>query len=293
MQFKPQFIEKYSQLTDFEGYQQAVASFPRKSIRVNTLKITAKELLPLLETKGWICEQVPWCTDGCYVEHREKRRDIGRMEEHQQGYFFVQKSVSMIPSLALDSQPGEKVLDACAAPGGKTTHLAALMQNRGVLVANEPDAYRIHGLIANLERCGVMNAVVTQMKFLGMNDEGFDKILLDAPCSGSGLIKGETQRSWRILQTWNQHYIKSMSRIQKKMIVHAYALLKKGGALVYSTCSLEPEENEDVVDYLLEHAGGHLETIDLPVKAKNKRYLRIWPQDNDTEGFFVAKILKL
>jgi len=292
MHFKPQFAEKYSRLTDFAAYRKAVATFPRKSIRVNTLKITREELLPLLEQKGWRMNEVPWCMNGYYIEHMEKRRDIGKTEEHQRGYFFVQKSVSMIPSLALAPQPRERVLDLCAAPGGKTTHLAALMKNTGTIVANDSDAYRINALNINLRRCGVTNTVITKKSVFDVNDDSFDKILLDAPCSGSGLIKGETQRTWRILKEWNPKYITSMSRVQKRMIVHASSLLQKGGTLVYSTCSLEPEENEEVVDHMLKTVGGNLTKIDLPVRAADKKYLRIWPQDNDTEGFFVAKITK-
>ncbi len=292
MIFKSSFIARYSQLTDFEAYRRCVERFPRKSIRVNTLKTSAVELLPLLEEKGWQAEQVPWCRDGYYIAHREKRRDVGNLPEHQQGLFFVQKSVSMIPSWALHPRAGEKVLDACAAPGGKTTHLAALMKNTGTIIANENDRYRVNGLIANLERCGVTNTTVMKKSVFSLQEGGFDKILLDAPCSGSGLIKGETQRSRDLLKMWNQRYIKGMSRVQKRMIVHLYALVKDGGTLVYSTCSLEPEENEEVVDHLLDTVGGQLEKIRLPVKAADKRYLRIWPQDNDTEGFFVAKIKK-
>ena len=292
MKFKPQFVEKYSKLTDFELYKKAVETFPRKSIRVNTLKISADELLPLMEKQGWTCEPVPWCSDGYYIEHNEKRRDIGNMEEHQKGYFFVQKSVSMIPSLALNPEPGEKVLDACAAPGGKTTHLSALMNNKGIIAANENDTYRINALTINLERCGVMNAVVTQMSVLDLPNDQFDKILFDAPCSGSGLIKGETQRSLRVIKEWNQNYVKGMSKVQKRMIVHLFSLLKKGGTLVYSTCSLEPEENEEVVGHLLDTTNGTVEKIDLPVKTSNNRFLHIWPQYHNTEGFFVAKIRK-
>ena len=292
MCFKPAFVEKYAKLTNFESYRSCVETFPRKSIRVNTLKTSSDVLLPALERQRWHCTPVPWCQDGYYIEHQERRRDLGHLKEHREGLFFVQKSVSMIPSLALAPQPGEKVLDACAAPGGKTTHMAALMKNKGLIIVNENDRYRVNGLIANLERCGVTNTRVTKMSVFALKESEFDKILLDAPCSGSGLIKGETQRSKDILKMWNQRYIKGMSRVQKRMIRHAYSLLKKGGTLVYSTCSLEPEENENVVDHLLDTVGGRLEKIDLPVKAAYKKYLRIWPQDNKTEGFFFAKIKK-
>ena len=292
LHFKPRFVEKYSRLTDFEVYRASVLNFSRKSIRVNTLKATIPQVKGALADAGWSLESVPWCREGFYVAHEDGRRDIGNAAGHAEGWFFVQKSVSMISSLALDVRPGQLVLDMAAAPGGKTTHLAALMQNTGLLIANEPDRYRVNGLLINLQRCGVENAVVTKIR--GENIAGylFDRILLDAPCSGSGLIKGETQKSKQLLQEWNPLYIKKMARVQKRLLAHAYDLLRPGGILVYSTCSLEPEENEEVVDDLLERTDARLEQIDLPVHAKDRRYLRIWPQDNKTEGFFVAKIRK-
>src|SRR3989344_2229828 len=232
MNYKSAFIKKYSALTNIEEYKKSVEAFPRKSIRINTLKTTARKLIPSIEQQGWLFDPVPWCSDGYYISHVSKRRDVGLASEHKQGLFFVQKSVSMIPSVALQPGKDDKVLDMCAAPGGKTTHLAAIMGNKGIIVANEQDKYRINALIKNIERCGVMNCVVTSMNAFHLKERGFDKVLLDAPCSGSGLIKGKTQRSMRILREWNQNYINGMSRVQKKMIVHAYSLLKKGGVLV-------------------------------------------------------------
>ncbi len=290
--FKPRFVKKYSVLTDFEAYKTAVLRFARKSIRINTLKATIPQVEGALADAGWRLENVPWCREGFYASHEEGRRDIGNATGHAEGWFFVQKSVSMIPSLALDVRPGQLVLDMAAAPGGKTTHLAALMNNSGLLIANEPDRYRVNGLLMNLQRCGVENAVVTKIR--GENIAGylFDRILLDAPCSGSGLIKGQTQKSKQLLKEWNPLYIKKMARIQQRLLTHAFDLLKPKGILVYSTCSLEPEENEGVVDDLLNRTDARLEKIDLPVHAKDHRYLRIWPQDNETEGFFVARIRK-
>ncbi len=290
MRFKEKFIAKYTKLTDFASYQASVAQFLRRSIRINTLKISSQELSKQLIRQGWNLEKIPWCKEGCYISG--ERRDIGNLEEHKEGLFFVQSSVSMLPAVVLDPKPGERVLDLCAAPGGKTTQMAAMMQNKGQIVAVESSSFRATILRKNLQRCGVINTDVLCMpaeRYLG---NLFDKILLDPPCSASGTIKGETKHSAQTLQEWNPITIKRLARLQKKLIKHAFSLLKPGGTLVYSTCSLEPEENEEVAEYLLEKVGGTAERIDLSIKGDCKQGLTVWPQYQDTEGFFVAKIRK-
>ncbi|MDP1693943.1 MAG: RsmB/NOP family class I SAM-dependent RNA methyltransferase [Candidatus Woesearchaeota archaeon] len=290
MRFKEKFIHKYSQLTDFASYQQSVAQFLRRSIRVNTLKISVKALLQQLTRQDWTFESIPWCKEGFYMSG--ERRDIGNLLEHQEGLFFVQSSVSLLPAVVLDPQPGQRVLELCAAPGGKTTQMAAMMQNKGQIIAIDSNSFRATILRKNLQRCGVTNVdvlCIAAERYLG---NPFDKILLDPPCSASGTIKGETKQTKKTLLEWNPRTIKRLAKLQKKLIKHAFSLLKPGGTLVYSTCSLEPEENEAVVQYLLDKVGGKLETIDLPIKADQTTGLRIWPQYQDTEGFFVAKIRK-
>lgn len=290
MRFKDKFIKKYSQLTDFAAYQASVAQFLRRSIRVNTLKISVRELVKQLTRQEWTLEQIPWCKEGFYIAGA--RRDIGNLSEHREGLFFVQSSVSMIPALVLDPKPGERILELCAAPGGKTTQMAAMMQNKGQIIAVDSNSFRATILRKNLQRCGVTNTDVLCLpaeRYLG---NPFDKILLDPPCSASGTIKGETKHSAETLQVWNPLTIKRLAKLQKKLLKHAFSLLKPGGTLVYSTCSLEPEENEEVVQHLLNKVGGKLEKIDLPVKADQTTGMKIWPQYQDTEGFFIAKIRK-
>lgn len=298
IEFKEKFIERYSQLTDFEAFKKYSLSFLRRSIRVNTLKISVNDLKKRL--KNWKLTQIPWCQNGFYIEG--ERRDIGNLPEHSLGYIYVQESVSMVPPLALNPKPHELVLDIAASPGSKTTQLAAMMKNQGLLVANDHKYERIKPLSINLERCGVSNCIITLSKGQAFKNFKFDKILVDAPCSATGTIR----RSLKTITMWNPNMIKRLAKVQKSLILTAYNNLKDKGTLVYSTCSLEPEENEGVVNFLLDRYTCKIEKIKLKIKSsppilkfQNKEYnkeiencLRIWPQDNNTEGFFIAKIKK-
>ena len=303
--FKPKFIERYSNLTDWEAFRQCSLSFLKRSIRVNTLKMTITELKKRLE-KDWDLKQIPWCREGFWIEHAKKeRRDIGNLIEHSLGYFYTQEAASMIPPVVLDPKPDEIVLDIAASPGSKTTQIAQYMQNKGILIANDYTYDRMKPLCINLQRCGVTNAIVTLMEGQRFKKSGieFDRILVDAPCSGTGTIR----KSLKTIGIWNPDMIKRLSITQKQLIETAFELLKQDGTLVYSTCSLEPEEDEAVIDFILgKYENAKLEEINLDIKRsppilefKNEKYneeikkcLRIWPQDNDTEGFFVAKIRK-
>ncbi len=290
LKFKPKFIEKYSKITDFEEYKQAIQQHLRRSFRVNTLIADVDKVKEKLIKQGFSLEEIPWCKDGFYAEKGDYA--LGNSFEHVRGEIFIQSAVSMIPCLILNPEPGEIVLDCCAAPGGKTTHLAALMKNEGIIVANEADGKRVGILIENLERLKVMNAVVTKMSADKLTGE-YDKILLDAPCSASGTIFGDTRESKRTLLEWNPDSILRLAKLQKKLLAHAFSLLKPGGTLVYSTCSLEPEENENVIQFFLEKEdSAELEKFDLPLKYDWKNGMKIWPQYNNTKGFFVSKIRK-
>lgn len=306
--FKPAFIERYSKLTDFETFKACSLTYLRKSIRVNTLKISVKELVQRLE-KNWQLTPIPWCSEGFWIEHKgtgdEKRRDIGNLLEHSLGYIYVQEAASMIPPVVLAPEDNELIVDMCAAPGSKTTQIAQMMHNTGLLIANDYDIDRLKALSINCERCGVSNLVITRMQgqqFKHVTQQ-FDRILVDAPCSGTGTIR----KSYKTLLMWNPTMVQRLSMLQKKLITTAFNLLKPGGVMVYSTCTLEPEEDEAVVSHLLETCpDARCEPINLNIKRSPtvtefegtvyhkdvRNCLRIWPQDNDTEGFFVAKIRK-
>ncbi len=304
---KEGFEKRYKELLgdDYRDFLKYSLSFINKSIRVNTLKAEVNDVKNRLE-EAWKLKTIPWCEEGFWIEDKEEERyDIGNIPEHQMGYFYIQEASSMLPPIALAPQSGDKVLDMCAAPGSKTTQIADLMDNEGILVANDPNHNRLKALGINTRKCGVANAVITQMKGHHFKhlDTRYDKVLVDAPCSGTGTIR----TSLKTLNMWNPDLIKKMQGIQKQLIDSGFGCLEEGGTLVYSTCSLEPQEDEEVVTYLLDkYESAELNSIDMeversePVKEfEGEEYhedigkcLRIWPQDNNTEGFFVAKIKK-
>jgi len=305
---KPAFIDRYTKLIgeeNFACFKEFSSKYIKKTIRVNTLKTTVDEIKRRLET-DWILEQVPWCKEGFWIKYRHGERfDIGNVPEHQLGYFYVQDAASMIPPVVLAPKPGEIVLDLCAAPGSKTTQLAQYMNNEGLLIANDSQGKRLSALGLNTQRCGVRNILITKMDGERLSQkEMFDKILVDAPCSGTGTIR----RNYKIIEMWSPHLVSKLSGIQYKLLSNAFNALKQGGELVYSTCTLEPEEDEKVVSRLLEN-NPDAEMLDITLNIKRSpailefegqkydprvsKCLRIYPQDNDSEGFFVAKIKKL
>jgi len=305
IEFKPEFVKRYKKLLgkEYDQFVKYSLSFPRRSIRVNTLKTSVDEIKKRLAGK-WTLTQIPWSYEGFWIEG--ERRDVGNLMEHSLGYIYIQEAASMIPPLVLDPKPGELVLDMCASPGSKATELASLMENKGILFANDITGNRMKPLGINMQRAGVSNSIITIMKgqsFARSNIE-FDKILVDAPCSGTGTIR----KSLKTIEIWNPLMITRLSTTQKSLLKTAFKILKKDGIVVYSTCSVEPEENEEVIDNLLRtNSNAVLEKVEFEGKRSNvilefegktydkeiKKCLRIWPQDNDTEGFFVAKIKKL
>ena len=301
--FKKDFSERYGRLTDLEEFKKICLKPLSRNIRVNTLKCDVKDVINRLSSE-WNLEKLPFYEEGFVIEHKKKeRRDIGNLREHFLGYFYLQEGASMIPALVLEPKKGDFVLDMAAAPGSKTTQMAAMMENKGLIIANEYRYDRLKPLSINLQRCGVANTILTLHYGEKINGK-FNKILLDAPCSGTGAIR----KSLKTLKIYNKQMIKKLSYTQRDLIFNAFNLLHDNGTLVYSTCSLEPEENEGVINSLLEKFDdANLEKIKInnlkvsePVSDfENKTFndeirkcLRIWPQDNDTEGFFVAKIKK-
>ena len=324
-EMKPLFVERMKELLgneNFGRYKKSVETPELRSIRVNTLKISVANLKKRLEDKNWIIKQ-PFkeYPEIFVIENNLLPGELGRALEHLLGYYYIQEIASMLPALVLNPKPNEVVLDLCSSPGSKTTQMASMMKNSGTIIANEIKLDSIKILASNLERCGVMNTIITRKdgvalceRLKRLNEKGrlregnlgvlaFDKILVDAPCSGEGTIRS----SPKTLLMWNVNTIKTLSKLQKKLLESAIEILGIGGEIVYSTCTHAPEENEAVLDYILEKFPNlKIEKINLPVKCvpgilnwKDENYekeieksCRIYPHITNTEGFFIAKIRK-
>jgi len=315
-ELKPLFVERMKMLlssSDFEKYKKILGELPLKSIRCNTLKISPESLKKRLEEKRWKII-LPWkkYPEVMIVENELEPGELGRTLEHLLGYYYIQELSSMLPIIALKPKQSEILIDLCASPGSKTTQAAASMKNTGTIIANEISLHRIKILASNLERCGVTNTILTRKdgatlckKLKESEFSQIDKILVDAPCSGEGTLRS----SPKTYLMWNIKTVKNLPKIQSSLLASAIEILKKGGEIVYSTCTHAPEENEGVISNILKKFGENikLEEIDLPIKFREgiiewqgekysseiKKCARIYPQDNNTEGFFLAKIKKL
>jgi NOL1/NOP2/sun family putative RNA methylase len=301
-----EFQEKYSKLLGEEAsdfFACCKKKLPR-TIRVNTLKITPEKLVALLEKRKIVLEQHSFLENVFFV--KTSNVHFSDLPEHKQGYFVSQDISSMMPVLALAPKKNSLVCDLTAAPGTKTSLIAEKMQNTGAVVAVDINKERLKGLRFNINRLGIINTLVVQQdaKFF-VSRNLFDFVLLDAPCSSEGLVR----KRFDALRGWSQKLVDSKAQLQKQLIQKAFSLLKPNCALVYSTCTLAPEENEAVVDFLLKkNSSAIVEKIDLgkfKARAGLQEYLgksfseqtkncaRVLPQDNDSEAFFVAKIKKV
>ncbi|AJF05925.1 RsmB/NOP family class I SAM-dependent RNA methyltransferase [Geoalkalibacter subterraneus] len=288
----------------------ALASFSLEKpvvFRVNTLRTTAEQLLRELESDNIFPHPVPWLS-GAYSLPVEDKRALTETKAFQRGLFYIQNLSSMLAPWVLDPQPGETVLDLAAAPGGKSTQIAALMKNEGRLSVVEAVKPRFFKLKANLDQQGVEIARTFLMdgRAVGRKcPQMFDRILLDAPCSSEARFSRLDPDSWA---HWSPRKVKEMSRKQKGLVASAWASLKPGAVLLYCTCSFSPEENELILDRLLRRVGDEakLKEITLPIENtqpgltrwKSKtlhpdlcKAVRILP-DEMMDGFFLALIRK-
>jgi len=287
--FRPILKDEFSRLVE------CLSVGPRQCIRANTLKVDAKELRKRLEEKGLKLEEVPWYKNAFFVEAEEK---ISKTLEYFLGYYFIQDASSLVPPLLLDPSPTDAVLDLCAAPGSKTTFMAELMQNKGLIVAVDIEIKRLKALAFNLQKMGITNTIAFKhdgRKPLSMK---FDKILVDVPCTGSGTTN---------LFFWSNKAAIKFSSLQKALLESASKMLKEDGSIVYSTCSIDPEENEAVIDFAVKELCLKVEKVHVPgLKYREglteyagirfaeevKDCIRFYPFDNQTEGFFICKLKK-
>lgn len=261
--------------------------------RVNTLKITPAGLKKRLEERGLRVAATPFAPEGLVVE---RGGAISEFPEFNEGLFQVQDESSMLVSYAVGPKPGELVLDLCAAPGGKTTHLAALMKNKGRIIAVDLHAHRLRLIEENCERLGVKIVKLIQgnaTKLEGLISEKVDRILVDAPCSGLGTLGRRPDSRWRK----SVEAIKQLAVLQSQLLESASSFVKIEGVIVYATCTISRRENQEVVEeFLKRHPEFVLERVSdyLPVEIPSvTEWLQLLPHVHHTQGFFMARLKKV
>jgi NOL1/NOP2/sun family putative RNA methylase len=286
------FVNRYKQLGwEFKDVQ------PRQAIRINVANAKGKNLEERLQTIGVQLEKVPFLETGYWVQR--SRVSVGATAEYLLGLYSIQEAAAQIPATLFSNLKGTTVLDACAAPGGKTVQLADLMENTGVILALDVKKRRMAALANHLERCHVGNTIVYNLdaRQASRLNLTFDRILLDVPCSGNFV----SDRYWFKRRTITD--VKRNAKMQRQILTEAMACLRADGEIVYSTCSLEPEENEVNMDWAIKHLNLQAEEVDCPgekgltnvfgsrLDDSVERCRRIWPAE--TQGFFVCKLKKL
>jgi len=286
-------------IPDFSLFQEILHKPFTPHLRVNRIRIEPEHLLHLLKKRGLHLEQAVEKDQPFYLAPESV--SLGNLPEYFAGYIHPQALTSCLASLALSPQKATYVLDMCAAPGGKTSHLAQFMENTGMIVANELYPSRHPGLGHTLSRLGVLNAVVTDYQAQQFPlKQRFDFVLADVPCSGEGRFR-QIEKSDTYSERGSK---KKLPDLQKKIILRGFDLLKEGGRMLYATCTYNPEENESVVDHLLKNRDAELLPIDVGLDYEPglcewrqieydeqlKRTARFYPHRVDSVGFFMARI---
>jgi NOL1/NOP2/sun family putative RNA methylase len=294
--------ERYRAIADdFEAFRAACERPLPSAIRVNTIKASVADVRRALEAAGLAYEPVDW-HEGLFVL---PDASPGANWPYFHGWIHGQEEVSAVPAAVLDPEPGERVWDACAAPGSKATQLAALMDDRGEVVATDNNLGRISALRTNTERLGATSIAVTHedarnhsLKPFGGAE--YDRALVDVPCSCEGTIRKNPDA----FEEWSMSHVRGISGVQKDILERAVQATKPGGTVVYSTCTFAPEENEAVLDHVLDTTECELVEFDLALAHREgvtewrddeydpsvRKAKRIYPHFNDTGGFFCAKL---
>lgn len=296
------FEEKMKKLLgeEFSDYIKCYEEPRFYGLRVNTKKITVekfKEICP------FDIQPIPWIENGFYYDGEKVQP--AKHPYYFAGLYYLQEPSAMTPANRLPVEPGDKVLDVCAAPGGKATELGAKLKNEGVLIANDISNSRAKGLLKNIEVFGIGNVLVLSEepgKIENYFQEYFDKILIDAPCSGEGMFRKDK----KMVKAWEEHGPEFFAKIQRSIVTQAARMLKPGGMILYSTCTFDPEENEGTIEYLLEQYPefvikemesyeGFAEGMPEVTESKSeefKKTVRIFPHKMHGEGHFLALLQK-
>ncbi len=273
-----QFLDEMKEILgqEFDNFLKSYDNPKTTGLRLNTMKMSKKELLDL---DLFQLTDIPWSKEGFYYNESIDRP--GKNPLHESGAYYLQEPSAMSVVPKLDVQEGDKVLDLCAAPGGKSTYILSKLNNTGLLISNEINPTRIKALGENLERFGAKNCIITNTDSSNLKKVFtgyFDKIVIDAPCSGQGMFRKDEVA----IKDWSYSKVLECQSIQKEIIRDGFRMLKKDGILVYSTCTFAKEENEDVIEEFI----NEFEDADLIEMH------RLWPHKVKGEGHFVAKIRK-
>lgn len=285
-------------IPDFPAFCAALRTMPVPCLRVNTLRVTPEALQARLVQQGYPVTPSPYARELLLVE---SLTHPGTLLEALLGYYHVQALTSALASLVLAPQPGDSVCDLCASPGSKTSHMAQLMQDEGLIIANEYLSKRVPMLEYNLKRLGISNVVTT--RYAGQHfplRQRFDRVLVDTPCSGEGNYRWDPRGRLRYYRETSG----ALPPLQTQLLLRGFDLLKPGGTLVYATCTYNPAENEAVVQTLLERRAATLQPITLGFPHspglrhwKEQQYdacmeqcWRLYPHHTGSVGFFVASI---
>jgi len=295
-------LERYAPLVDDRDAFFAACERPLPSVvRVNPIKATRSRVCDAFDEEGVGYEPVAW-NDSLL---RLDERGPGTTWPYYHGWIHGQEEVSAFPATVLDPQPGERVWDACAAPGSKTTQLSALMDDTGTVVGNDNNLGRLSALRHNAERLGVTNLVVTHQdgrsfSLKPFDFDEFDRALVDAPCS----CEGTCRKNPTALEDWTLNHVYGVAGVQKGILSRAIQATKPGGTVVYSTCTFAPEENEAVIDHVLENEDCKVVPFETPLETapgvtqwEDETFdpavtdtHRVYPHFNDTGGFYCAKL---
>ncbi len=296
-QFEKRIKEQLGE--EAEAYFSCFSMPKYQGLRVNTKKISVEDFLKI---SPFSLRPVPWTTNGFYYDSKEQP---AKHPYYYAGLYYLQEPSAMSPAAFLPIEEGDRVLDMCAAPGGKTTELGAKLNGTGILYANDLSQSRARALLKNIELFGITNSVVLSEppeKLLSKCCGYFDKILIDAPCSGEGMFRKEPS----IMHNWEQVGTMFYAEIQRRITVVGAKLLKQGGTMLYSTCTFSPEEDEEAIVHLLEECP-YMELIPLPMfdgfdighnewASKPVPHMdycrRLWPHRIQGEGHFLALLRK-
>ena len=290
-------IERWKKQYNFPFAEELVKANnkrPKLNIRTNTLKISRDELIERLEDQNLICKKTPYAKDGIIVENPI---NIINTDEFKEGLFQIQDESSMLVSQIMDPKEGSLVIDVCSAPGGKTTHIAQMMNNKGRVIARDIYDHKLKLINENSKRLGLDIIEIEEYDATKLDEnllEKADYTLVDAPCSGLGLIRRKPDIKWNKRES----DIDNIKELQYEILETSSKYVKKGGVLVYSTCTIDKEENINLIKQFLSENDDFelLDFKDLVDNSKdlikNTGYIELFPNINDTDGFFISKMVK-